>query len=537
MNNDKKTDGRQSHLLRIAEDKHITRRDFMQYAAALGITATAATSLWSDKALAAPKRGGHLRVGSEGGSNTDSLDPRRAIGTNQISLAIISIFDTLTYLDADANPVPGLCETWEASPDAKTWRFKIRKGVEFHNGKTLDPHDVIASYDYEDNDANAHGDSRSTMASIAERKVDGDWVVLTLHVANADLPTQLSTYGLIIGPAGTEGPAWEEGIGTGPYKLANFNPEVRTDVTRNPNHYRDDEGWFDSSEILNIQDQASRSNVIRTGEVDIINRPDPKTTHLLGQVPGINVIEIPGNQHYTMPMRTDTDPYTNLHVRQALKHAVDREAILDKILRGYGYLGNDHPIGKGQAYFNKTLPQRVLDPDKAKWHLKQAGLASLDVELFAADTAWVGAVDAGQLVQEGAKKAGINIKLTRAAEDGYWEDIWLQKPWCMSYWGGRPTEDWMFTTTYWGESNWNETFMRHERFDELLIQARGELNKDLRREMYYEMQEILYNEGGSVIPVFSSYVMAATEKLDHPKISGTFDLDTFRMVRNFWFKS
>ena len=79
--------------------------------------------------------------------------------------------------------------------------------------------------------------------------------------------------------------------------------------------------------------------------------------------------------------------------------------------------------------------------------------------------------------------------------------------------------------------------MRHERFDELLIQARGELNKDLRREMYYEMQEILYNEGGSVIPVFSSYVMAATEKLDHPKISGTFDLDTFRMVRNFWFKS
>ena len=245
------------------------------------------------------------------------------------------------------------------------------------------PHDVIASYDYEDNDANAHGDSRSTMASIAERKVDGDWVVLTLHVANADLPTQLSTYGLIIGPAGTEGPAWEEGIGTGPYKLANFNPEVRTDVTRNPNHYRDDEGWFDSSEILNIQDQASRSNVIRTGEVDIINRPDPKTTHLLGQVPGINVIEIPGNQHYTMPMRTDTDPYTNLHVRQALKHAVDREAILDKILRGYGYLGNDHPIGKGQAYFNKTLPQRVLDPDKAKWHLKQAGLASLDVELFA----------------------------------------------------------------------------------------------------------------------------------------------------------
>ena len=283
----------------------------------------------------------------------------------------------------------------------------------------------------------------------------------------------LSAYGLLIGPAGLEGEAWDEpGNGTGPYKIKDFNPGVRAEVERNPNHYRDDEGWFDSAELLNIQDQAARTTALRSDEVDVINRPDPKTTHLLAKVPGVKVVETPGNQHYTMPMRMDTDPFTDMHVRQAVKHAIPRQEFLDKILNGYGYLGNDHPIGKGQVYFNDNLPQRTFDPDKAKWHLGQAGLSSLDIKLFAADTAWTGALDAGQLAQGYAKNAGINIKVTRAAKDGYWSEIWLQKPWCLSYWGGRPTEDWMFSATYYSKSGWNETYMKHDHFDKLLLRAR-----------------------------------------------------------------
>ena len=236
-----------------------------------------------------------------------------------------------------------------------------------------------------------------------------------------------------------------------------------------------------------------------------------------------------------MPMRTDTDPFTDMHVRQAVKHAIPREEFLDKILNGYGYLGNDHPIGKGQVYFNKELPQRGFDADKAKWHLGKAGLSSLDIELFAAETAWSDALGAAQLIQEYAKRAGFNITVTRAAKDGYWSEIWLQKPWCLSYWGGRPTEDWMFSAVYYSQSGWNERYMKHDRFDELLLQARGELNPELRRAMYYEMQEILYNEGGAVVPVFSSYVLGMNERVQHSAISNGFDLDTFRIARHFWF--
>lgn len=539
MSNDNDTgDGlKRAHLLSMMDKKGISRRDFMQFAAAIGVITTAAAGLWSANVKATPKRGGHLRVGSEGGSNTDAIDPRRAIGTNQFTCPIMSMFDTLTYLDADGDPQPSLCESWEASADAVTWRFKIRKDIEFHNGKTMTPEDIVASYNYEDNDANTHGDSRSIMASIEEKTIDGDYVVFKLKSPNPDLPTVLTAYGLLIGPAGTETADWEKGIGTGPYMLDDFIPGVRFAVKRNPNHYRDDEGFFDSAEFLNIQDQASRTNALRTGEVDIINRPDPKTSHLLSKVPGIKLTVTAGNQHYTMPMRIDAEPFTNLDVRQAVKWGVDREAILDKILRGYGYLGNDHPIGQGQRYFNSELPQRVMDPEKAKFHLKKAGLSSLKLELFAADTAWVGSVDAAQLVQESAKQSSINIKVTRAAEDGYWADTWNLKPWCLSYWGGRATEDWMFTTAYWSESSWNETAMKWPNFDKLLFAARGELDSNKRQEQYFEMQRLLYEEGGACVPVFSSYVLAASDKLGHGKISTTYDFDTFRIARNFWLES
>ena len=270
-----KDDGKQCDLARFARDKGLTRREFMQYTATLGVTSAAAsaTSLWSESVQAAPKRGGHLRVGSEGGSNTDSHDPRLSIGTHQLTSAIISVYDTLTHLDPSGNAVPSLCESWEASSDAKTWRFKIRKGVEFHNGKTLTVDDVLASYAYEDNDANTHGDSRTIMASTASRKKDGDYLVVELEAPNADLPTLLSSYGLLIGPAGTEGSDWNQpGNGTGPFKIKDFNPGVRAEVERNPNHYRDDEGGsvipVFSSYVLGMNERVQHSEISNGFDLD-----------------------------------------------------------------------------------------------------------------------------------------------------------------------------------------------------------------------------------------------------------------------------
>ena len=182
------------------------------------------------------------------------------------------------------------------------------------------------------------------------------------------------------------------------------------------------------------------------------------------------------------------------------------------------------------------MPQRQYDIEKAKWHLKQAGMTSLDVELSASDAAFGGAVDATELYAEALKPAGINLKINRVSPDGYWDNIWGTVPWCAAYWSGRPTADWMFTIGYASSSNWSATHWNNPRFEELLIAGRAELDEAKRNDIYVEMQTILSNEGGTVIPCFANNVDAASTALGKPeKLAGNWELDGARSASRWWF--
>ena len=266
-----------------------------------------------------------------------------------------------------------------------------------------------------------------------------------------------------------------------------------------------------------------------------MDRADLKTVHLLARNESIRIEETSGTQHYTFAMRTDTPPFDDNHVRLALKFGLDREALLKTILLGHGVLGNDHPIGRSNTYHASELAQRAYDPDKAKFHLKEAGLTSLSLDLSAADAAYAGAVDAAVLYKEHAAQAGININVVREPNDGYWSNVWMQKPWSAVYWGGRPTEDWMFSTAYSDGAPWNDSFWVHDRFNQLLVAARAELDHDKRREMYVEMQRIVSDEGGVIIPMFANYVIAMAHGLKHDGMAANLELDGNKGMERWWF--
>ena len=234
-------------------------------------------------------------------------------------------------------------------------------------------------------------------------------------------------------------------------------------------------------------------------------------------------------------MHVDTPPFDNNDVRLALKYAVDRDELVDKILNGTGSAGNDHPIGPTNAYFNSELPQRTYDPDKAKFHLKKAGMENLTVKLSTSEGIWPGAVDAAILYSASAAKAGINLEVNKVPNDGYWSNVWLKHSWSASYWSGRPTEDWMFTSGYAAGGSWNETRWAHPRFNELLKAARGELDETKARDMYWEMQQITRDEGGAVIPLFGDWLDAHSDKLAHGPLKGNRELDGLRALRRWWF--
>lgn len=511
----------------------ISRREFLARASALGLTASVAPSLFSAEAMAEkPKKGGRFRAGISSFYTTDSLDPATLsdIGNYFINW---QLRNNLVEVDHKGRAIPELAVSMDPSPDAVTWTFQLRKGVEFHNGKTMEAEDVVYSINHHRGEKSKSG-AKALVKQIKEVKAKGkDAVVFTLTGGNADFPYIMSDYHLPIFPAGTTGEAFEKGIGTGAYVLKSWEPGVRVFATKNPNYWKKGRGHFDEVETLGIGDVNSRTNGLKTGELDWINRCDLKTIHLLKRMPGIQILRVTGTFHYLKTMMTDVAPYDSNDVRLAMKYAINRQEILDKVLRGYGTIGNDHPIAPIQRFHASDLPQRHYDPDKARFHLKKAGLEGQTFKLYTATHA--GFLDHAVLFKEQAAKAGINIELVQRPADGYWSNVWLKEPFVSSHWNGRITTDWMLSAAYYGDAPWNASHFHNARFDNMLVEARAELNTDKRRDMYFECQKILRNQGGAIVYVFKDNVEAAVDTIRYDQLAGNWEGDGARAAERWWF--
>jgi peptide/nickel transport system substrate-binding protein len=515
----------------------IGRREFMQGAAALGISAAAASGFMSQVQAATPVRGGHARLGMADGQTVDSMSVATWVNQHQGHTGM-GVHDYLTVTDGENNLVPHLAESWESSDDAAQWVFHLRRGVEHSNGKTVDAHDVVASWNYHTGE-DSTSSFKPQASVVKEARADGDHtVIFDLVSASADFAILTSDYHIPIMPSADGKPIDDTAGGAGPYILENFEPGISSKLTRNPNHWNDAVGHFDSAELIVILDAVARQNALVTGQVDMISAIDLKTADRLDAVDGLSVVQVEGRQHYTFPMRTDTAPFDDNNVRMALKHAIDREELVSKILRGRGSVGNDQPISSAYRFHDPDLEQRTYDPDKAKWYLGQAGLSSLSVTLSTADAAWSGAVDAATLFRETAAVAGIDLTIDRVPDDGFWSDTWMVKPWSACVWYGRLVADEQLTITYAEGGSWNDTFWSHERFNQVLNEARGTLDEALRREMYSELQRIIRDEGGQVIPLFANWVDAKSDKVGTPEqISAVQNLDGSRAVSRWWFNA
>ena len=480
-----------------------------------------------------PKRGGVLKI-AVSGSTTDSLDPAALVGSMEILLALGQLRNCLVEIDENSRAVPELAEAWESSSDLKRWTFKIRSGVEFHDGKKLSTDDVIYSIKYHMGEQSKSA-AKSLLGSVTSIEADGSGsVVFSLSEANADFPYLLSDYHLQIVPAGTQGADFFKGIGTGGYILESFQPGERAIVRRNPNYWKSDRAHFDRIETYSINDNAAKTSSLVTSEVDLVANPEMNTLDLLQKASGVAIAATYGRAHPTLAMRVTDAPFDDKELRLALKYAIDREDIVRKVLKGYGEIGNDQPISSAYPYFNANLTKHVYDPDKARAHVKRSKTPDAVIDLHAANSAFAGAIDMALLFREHAAKAGININVIRAPEDGYWDNVWMKVPFCVSNWFGRPTEDMMFSLTYGKTASWNETVWTNERFEKLLVEARATGDDAVRKSAYAEMQEIVAEDGGTIVPFFNADIVAHRDTIAHGKIGSNAPLDGFRLPERWW---
>ncbi len=517
----------------LTED--LSRRKFLGTTAAMAGGA-ASLSLIPGTALAAtqPRKGGTARIGVTGASTGDSLDPATMYDMHPYNLTWM-IRNNLTELATNGDVVPELAESWEASADFAKWTFKLRRGVEFHNGKTMTADDVAASIHHHIGKDSRSG-AKGFLSDIDEVVPDGKYnAVFRLKKSNSELPALLTDMRVNVMPEDGSGGIDFSGVGTGGYVLKSYDPGVRAEATRNPNYWKEGRAHFDAVELIALNDDTARLNALRSGVVDIMNRVPSRVVSLVANTPGIRILELPSAGHFNMPMNVTKAPFDNVDVRLALKYAIDRQALVDGPLNGHAVVGNDHPIARTYKYFAADIPQRTYDPDRAKHHLKKAGHDSLKLTLHTSVAAGAASPDAAALMKEHARPTGIDIAITQAPADGYWYNVWRKVPWCMSLFSGRATAGAMFSYTLVPTGGANETFYDNDRFTSLLAQALKTDDDSRRRELYREMQMLIRDDGGTMTWAFQNITDACTDKVQQGELSPISELDGYRAAERWWF--
>ncbi len=498
---------------------------------ALGLAVAAPwTQAHAAEPQAAPRRGGVLRLGMAGGFTGDSINP--ATYTDSVMIAVgAGLFNSLVECGPDNTAIPELAEAWEAKSGAREWIITLRRGVTFSNGKTFNADDAIYSL-------NLHrGETRSgaapTLKAVTDiKKLSDNQIQISLSRPEAELPALLTDFHLVMVPAGHTD--WSKPIGTGVMELERFDPGIRTVLKRRRDYWKPDRGFLDGAEITIIADSGARLNALISGQMDVVNRIDPKTVALLAKSQNHTVIRSPAGWHPIIAMTLDRAPFDNPSFRDAMKCGIDRNQILKTLFSNLGTLGNDHPIPPGDPFYHKDLPQTAYDPDRAKSLLAQAGLNDSRVLMQASDAAFNGAVDLATLYQASGLKAGLRIDVRRESADGFWSNVWLKGPCVVSYWGGRSSATQMLAVGYESTAPWNLTHFNNPKFESSLNAARAELDPEKRRPHVWDMQELVHAQAGAVVPIFRDFLDGAHRRVGGLAPHALYDFCNGRILEKAW---
>ena len=484
-----------------------SRRDVLGWMGAAGASAAFAGSIFgtATQALAEePKRGGRLILADDQTGPADTLDPiLQSASIDYVRSR--QFFNSLTRLTKDLRAEPELATEFTPNANATEWTFKLREGVEFHDGKTMTAEDVVYSM-------NRHvGKDTVSKAGALVANVVG-WektgpleVKATLSQPDADLPIVLGTFHFKVVQDGTTD--FAKPVGTGPFRVKEFEPGVRSIGTRFENYWVDGRPYLDELEVIGIADAGARLNALIAGDVDAICDVPPQGVATLEATEGFSLWALQTGAYINIASRLDLEGTGNADLVMALKLLMDRERLLKGTLKGAGTLGNDQPIGPAYADHCADLPQKALDPEKAKFHFEKSGIGSTPIPIVTAELG-PGCVDQTLVLQREAAKIGMNVEVQRVATDGYWGSVWLTAPLCVATWNMRPTASSMLALAYRSDAAWNESRFQNEQFDQTLTAVGSVTDEAKRKQMFCDLQTMVSDEAGTIIPVHTNLIDA-----------------------------
>ncbi len=423
----------------------ITRRRLMQRGAGLGFGLIAiggldacggdsqSTTKGSPAQSGGPARGGLLEVSVTDTNNADRLNPIVPINTNDI-LSQAMVFDGLTRIDKDFKVTPGLAESWEANDDGTIWEFRLRSGVEFHDGKPFTADDVVWTLQ---RDFDPKGEGAGV--AIFEQYVKPAGVTaksptlvqIRLERPNFFMPALLGGFYTNIAQAGTKD--FAKPAGTGPFKVKSFQPGSLFEGERNPNYWESGLPYLNGVRLVAVPEQAAKVQSVTDGSAHLGDSMEPKFFSQVEESGAAEVLSAPGGSFPVIVFQGDKAPFDDPRVVEALKLLIDRQKIVDQVYFGRAAITADVLIPPSDPYFPQDLKPPTRDVEQAKALLKEAGQENLSFTLHTSEF-FPGVTDIPVLYKEMAAEAGVSIDVKVNQVQTYQTNVLYQEPVFMDAW-------------------------------------------------------------------------------------------------------
>jgi peptide/nickel transport system substrate-binding protein len=361
---------------------------------------------------------------TRGGSVTVSIvadppgwDPTISTSQEIARVTYGNVYEGLVRFNRNGEIVPALAERWDVSEDGLTWTFHLRSGVKFHDGSMLSVDDVLAKFERATNPESGHVNTGYYSAVTSVSAPDASTIVFDLERPSRSLLYNLARPDGIIFPAALAETQRSQPVGTGPFRFARYieGSEVRLEAFAD--YWNPALPYLDGAVFRIISDGNSRTAALQAGDVDVAGI-FPEQVALIGANPNLKVIDGTATAEITVAMNNSRAPFDDIRVRQAITHAIDKNAIVQGAFFGFGAVIGTH-MSPSEPYYIDLSDTYPYDPARARELLAEAGYAgglSFDFEL---PEPYANERRTGEIIAQQLREVGINVNLS-VVEWGTW---------------------------------------------------------------------------------------------------------------------
>ena len=477
---------------------------------------------------------GETLVFGRGGDST-SLDPSR-VTEGETFKVTVNLFETLlNFGDQDTTIQPGLAKNHDTSEDGLTYTFELEEGVKFHDDTDFNAEAVVKNFErwaagdeemfpyYKSMFGGFKDDESHVIESVT---ADGDYtVVIKLKRPQAPFLKNLAMdMFAIASPTAFEGQGDDDfernPVGTGPFQFVDWKPNDSITIEKFDGYWQDGLPKLGKVIFLSIPDNSARLNNLLAGNIDLADGINPSDGVTIEDNDSLQLFERPSMNVGYLGLTVTRPPFDNKLVRQAMNHAIDKQAIIDSFFEGRAEVAKN-PMPESISGYNDDIEGYEYDPEKAKELLAEAGHADgFDMELWAMPVPRPYMPDGekvAEVIQKNLEDVGITAKIV-SHEWATYLDLASKgdADAFMLGWTGDNGDADNFLYVLLDEDNIgsnNYTYFENDAMHDLFIEAQTEVDEDKRIKLYEEAQEIIHEEAPWVPLAHSTPLLGGAKEL------------------------